>query len=408
MAYDSGRDVVVLYGGASGWPYSSQTWEFDLSSATWSVVNDGTAQAPNAVHGMSLTYDPDNQRMLLFGGSDNQDQELNELWSFANGGWDNDPNSVGWLVVYGGNERGTVLNDLWAFDGTGWDFANVTPNTPAGRTDQSMIYRENGAASKYEFVIYGERLEMVDGMGHTKIYTPTASGQLAQEEDENGKITNYSYNSFDQVTQIQYAFGTADQTAVSYLYDSLGRLIETTNQDGTVRKTEYDAANRVTKTTNNYLAGQPQNHQDRYNLITTYTYDSAGRLTSTTDTFGKTDLTEYDSAGRPFKRIMNYDGTTPTGQLCTSAWFNNPDPENNICSLTGYDQYGRVSSTTDALGHVSRTFYDDLGRVLGTVNHSVQITDKSQLDSCFTLPTDRDSDVCSKNEYDAMGNLIIS
>ena len=247
---------------------------------------------------------------------------------------------------------------------------------------------------------------MVDGLGNTTIYTPTVEGYLDMEEDENGLITHYTYDSFGQVTQIDYAFGTADETSVSYIYDSLGRLIEMTNRDGTVTKHQYDAADRVTQTTINFLAGQPQNYQDRYNLISTYEYDSAGRLVATTDTYGQTDRTEYDAAGRPFKRITNYDGTSAINTLCTPTWFQNPDPEFNICSLTEYDQFGRVSATTDAIGRVSRTFYDSLGRVLGTVTNSVNVTQASQLDGCFNLAEDREQDVCSKNEYDAMGNLI--
>jgi YD repeat-containing protein len=70
-------------------------------------------------------------------------------------------------------------------------------------------------------------------------------------------------------------------------------------------------------------------------------------------------LTLYDEAGRVVTSVANYDGVTPVAELC--AGFSNPDSEYNLCALTAYDEAGRVVATTDNLGRVERTIYDNMG-----------------------------------------------
>ncbi|MBE7468693.1 MAG: hypothetical protein DPW09_07710 [Anaerolineae bacterium] len=54
----------------------------------------------------------------------------------------------------------------------------------------------------------------------------------------------------------------------TYTYDGAGRQLTTTDTLGRVTRNEYDAAGRLFKVTENTLAGQPQNYQNEYNLIT--------------------------------------------------------------------------------------------------------------------------------------------
>ncbi len=63
--------------------------------------------------------------------------------------------------------------------------------------------------------------------------------------------------------------------------------------------TAFDPLNRPVAVTQNALAGQPQNHQQQYNLVTQYGYDAAGNRTVVTDTLGSVTRTAYDLAGRP-------------------------------------------------------------------------------------------------------------
>ncbi len=163
MAYDEGRDVVVLYGGGRTWPYSNETWEFDGTS--WTQV--ATTAEPNAVYGMTLTYDPIQNELFLFGGSDVDDNELNELWRLDGGVWSNltpagsppvrSNHAAGWdsinsqLLVYGGNERGVVLDDVWAFASGAWSQVNTT-GALAGRTEHTISMNDS------EMFVFGGRL----------------------------------------------------------------------------------------------------------------------------------------------------------------------------------------------------------------------------------------------------------
>jgi hypothetical protein len=90
MAYDTGRDRVVLFGGLTYHPNDSDytmlndTWEYD--AAKWTQVAD---TGPSLRHAMNLCYD--GSRMLLFGGG---------LESLAHG-----------ITVY---------RDTWQWDGKHW------------------------------------------------------------------------------------------------------------------------------------------------------------------------------------------------------------------------------------------------------------------------------------------------
>jgi len=72
MTYDPDRERVVLYGGnATGSPYETTTWE--LSGTTWLTT---TTSGPNARYGAQMAYD--GTEIILFSGSDENDVALGE------------------------------------------------------------------------------------------------------------------------------------------------------------------------------------------------------------------------------------------------------------------------------------------------------------------------------------------
>jgi N-acetylneuraminic acid mutarotase len=69
MAYDSKRDVVVLYGGDLGsGSLSNELWEFQVKNGTWKPIDEGPG--PTARDFTQLVYDPVRDGILLFGGHD--------------------------------------------------------------------------------------------------------------------------------------------------------------------------------------------------------------------------------------------------------------------------------------------------------------------------------------------------
>ena len=69
MAYHSGQDKVVLFGGhisgsGSDFKNSNQTWSYDLNTNTW--TNLDPAIAPPAFSGGSMAYDSQSDLLVLF------------------------------------------------------------------------------------------------------------------------------------------------------------------------------------------------------------------------------------------------------------------------------------------------------------------------------------------------------
>ncbi|KAA3657088.1 MAG: hypothetical protein DWQ04_29135, partial [Chloroflexi bacterium] len=231
----------------------------------------------------------------------------------------------------------------------------------------------------------------------------------------------------------------------------------------------YNDGDQLIATINNWTGSNPANWETDCdtssgsrdtNVCTQYDYDNAGRIISTTNTLGQTTLSFYDDAGRSFLSVTNWDGSSygqsdPVGDLCN---FTSPNSEFNLCAVTGYDVYGRVVTSTNSLGYETVTEYDSLGRidrtivnwengvyssadpdadiiaeyeydavgnvivttdtlgletrtfydVLNRVEGSISNWDGSAtLASCATLPPERDENICTQYEYDAVGNTII-
>lgn len=261
------------------------------------------------------------------------------------------------------------------------------------RGNRTQLTKPNGDSTFYGYDDQNNLITQKNKLG-TVSYTYNTYGQPTSRTDDQGTLY-YAYDSIGQLTVITNTSGLT----TSFGYDAIGRLITTTNTLGQVTVNEYDASDNLIQVTKNDLPGQPQNYQNAYNLITQHTYDGAGNKTSMTDTLGRTTLYLYDEAGRLTGEVDNYDGVTPLDTLCSDA--SDFSPEYNICTITEYDEAGRVIATIDTLGRISRTFYDELGQVVGTIqNWSGSITDTDDLATCLSLPSNRDEDICSLHGYD--------
>jgi hypothetical protein len=101
MVYDSSRGVCVFFGGfINGGQYLSDTWEYD--GITW--VQNNAASHPSARHAFNMVYDSIRHRTVLFGG------------------WD-----------------GVDLDDTWEYDGVNW-VEVVTPLAPPPRAYHSAVF----------------------------------------------------------------------------------------------------------------------------------------------------------------------------------------------------------------------------------------------------------------------------
>jgi hypothetical protein len=167
MAYDSGRGKVVLFGGfqapgEDGFDYVTEndTWEYDGS--TWTRVVD-TSVLPGAIPGRqtaSMAYDPVRGVTVMFGGfyADNTHQNdgtLSDTWEWNGSTWTQKANGPGprikgqmvWdpdrqrILLYGGRVGGSAqANDLWEWDGTTWTQRSPSGDLPPGNELATAAY----------------------------------------------------------------------------------------------------------------------------------------------------------------------------------------------------------------------------------------------------------------------------
>jgi hypothetical protein len=151
MAYDSQRQKVVMFGG-----YNNQiglsmndTWEWD--GTTWTQITPATS--PTARYQHAMVYDAARQRVLLFGGYNNQlGVSMNDTWEWDGVNWAQKSPATSPIVKYGhgmaydSNRQRVVLfggsnnnNHTWEWDGTNW--AQKSPSTiPTGQSTIAMAY----------------------------------------------------------------------------------------------------------------------------------------------------------------------------------------------------------------------------------------------------------------------------
>ena len=130
----------------------------------------------------------------------------------------------------------------------------------------------------------------------------------------------------------------------------------------------YDGFGRVLTTTMNVTTSNPT--LSGTNLTQRTAFDSTnGRVTGTRDALGIWSSPQYDALGRTLGQIQNcVDGGVP-GPLSCDAWSSSYPDRNLASPTTIYDARWRPISRTDALGRVTRTTYDKLGRVVSMIQN---------------------------------------
>ena len=230
---------------------------------------------------------------------------------------------------------------------------HTTSNTYDAKGNLTSITDALGNTTANVYDAGGNLTQTTDPAGNTTGYEHDANGNLTQETDASGHATTYTYdangNRLTETRTRTLANGTQESLVTHFDYDALNRLVKTTQPDGSVTRTVYNAIGKQAQTT------------DAQNRTTSYLYDDQGRLIKTTYPDGTFDSSSYDAESRRLTstdragRITHYDYDQLGRQRKTTF----PD---STSTSTAYDKAGQVESTTDAAGHVTRYVYDDAGR----------------------------------------------
>ncbi len=178
-AIDTRRGRIVMFGGDTVVTGAlNEAWQLD--DQTWSRIS--TPSGLSARTGASLTYDPDNDRFILMGGT-----SVPDCWVYDSRGWSPLPTPVNMqnlygraaaydpdnhrIVFFGGFDGNTLrLNHTWALSGTEWtQITNGGAAMPSGRTDPVFVW--DGA--RHRFLMFGGT-----GNGGPPTSTPEDTWQL--------------------------------------------------------------------------------------------------------------------------------------------------------------------------------------------------------------------------------------
>ncbi len=252
-----------------------------------------------------------------------------------------------------------------------------------------------GETTTYGYDAWGQRTVVTDATGLTTRYGYDAVGRLITTTTATGLVTVNAYDDGDNLIRVTRNVTTAGgqnylgiyNQVTAYGYDAVGRRVLVTDTLGLVTRSEYDAAGRLVRTTQNYLSSYPQNYQDTYNLVTTYGYDDLGRQVLVTDTLGSVTTTEYDALDR----------VTRTWQNTLSGYPQNYQDTYNLVTTYGYDAVGNQVWVTDTLGSLTTTEYDALNRPARTWRNTLAGYPQNYQDT-YNLIT--------AYGYDAVGNQV--
>jgi RHS repeat-associated protein len=214
------------------------------------------------------------------------------------------------------------------------------------------------ATSTYDAA--GDMTVSTDAAGNATSYayglTATQPGLPSSITDAAGDVTTLSYNGAGQVTSKVETFGSYVATAIT-AYDTFGRTYCTVSA--------YEHALGVT------CPGSPPSppspSSDPYLGATITNYDAAGRVTQTTNPLGGVSLNAYDGAGELFCTVSP--ANAKAGTICpsSSSALTTPTPGSDLylgATITMYDADNRAVQVTNPLGGIVLDALDANGNVL--------------------------------------------
>lgn len=375
------------------------------------VYADGatTQSAYNSLGQLAKTVDQDGVT-TLFAYNALGDQEVVALDLNRNGAIDYDgtdriTKSVTQVTTAHGTTVRQTITSVWGNDGqpvvvstsetsadgrSSWSTVNQLTTTstvayPTAGVRQETTTTPDGVQAIRQFnqdrLVTNTVLHPSLGTLASATYAYDAQGRLQVTTDARLASTTYTYYDDDQIKSVTTADPDPartgpgyDSQTTSYTYDSAGRLSQTILPDTTTTTQEY------------YATGQLKKSSGSRTYPQLYTYDAQGRLKTLTtwqDYGGNTGQAvttwNYDPA-RGWLNLKKYaDNTGPSytyfasGRLKTRTWargLTTTYAYNNAGDLSGinysdttapvilaYDSRGRLVSTTDASGTLTRSYH---------------------------------------------------
>ncbi|MDF2649487.1 MAG: repeat-associated core domain protein, partial [Paenibacillus sp.] len=263
------------------------------------------------------------------------------------------------------NEDGSYLlnrsNDMKYFFNSSGNLTNIE-----NRVGMSLSVSKN--TSTGDLII----TEPISGQTLTAHYN--TFGFMDQVSDQSGRVVVFSYDSNACLTMITMA----DGKTASYTYDSVGRVMTSSDGEGVICFTNV--------------------------------FDELGRVISQEDAIGGKTLFSYDDSsinGELIVTITNRNGDTlqnifnsSTRQLLSAT------DENGNTTMYEYDINGNVSSVTDALGNVTTASFNSRNQPLTQTDPEGAVTVKTYDDRGNLLSVLNPDGGETTNTYESSNRVI--
>jgi hypothetical protein len=166
--WDSGRSLLLLFGGQDDTKFYNDAWEFDPAQSLWTQVTFA-GSAPAARSGAGAAFDQAGHLFITHGFTDQG--RFDDTWrydlaarswtevspankrpvkrSFTRGVWDSLKQRL--IILGGQTDVAPFIADLWAWSPvTEWQQLSRTPNPPARSLD-SMVFHDQGT----QIILFG-------------------------------------------------------------------------------------------------------------------------------------------------------------------------------------------------------------------------------------------------------------
>jgi YD repeat-containing protein len=238
-----------------------------------------------------------------------------------------------------------------------------------GRVIQSVDATGKVTQTRYQETAAGSVVTIKDPLNRSTTTTYDALNRVVSQVDALGRTTQYVYNDSNRSIALTLGYGTADAVTVNTYLTRNGQTASVVDGRGNTTNYFYNADGQLTKVTDALN-----------NDVSKDAYDNSGRLLSTTDANGTLTQLSYDALNRVVKRVVDPSKTGHTGlNLTTQYGFNQFGQELTVTEGAGtagskvtsfrYDLDGNLTQVivdpgTGALQLATSYSYDGLGDVL--------------------------------------------
>lgn len=301
--------------------------------------------------------------------------------------------------------------------GTANDTTNVTTRTYYEATGASIAIKDpEGISTRILANVRGlarETIANCTDTGTTPTSDPPACTGAGTANATTNVRTTVAYDGTGAALTTIVAVGTGAAATTETAYDAAGRVQAVKDPRGTISRSFYDTAGRLSKTVVNCTTSGTTIPTDwinctgagtadgTWNLATTFGYDAAGNQTSVVAPNGRETRMAFDAEGRVVTRTENYlDGV--------------PGTTDDLVTTSFYDEAGRLAAvqTPTADGStltVTRSVYDGDGRLWKEIRACTDSGTTPPVDpgACAGTGTlNAATNVVTEYQYDTKGNRI--